>query len=93
MRTNELITALFKELELSNLDMNIFAKYTTGERLIFHTKFQDSYYISTYHQSTIWELKCILMYYKSNFLVVICKLFPSGLIHTIKKNWPIETKI
>lgn len=53
MRTNELITALFKDLELSNLDMNIFAKYTTGERLIFHTKFQDSYSISTYHQSTI----------------------------------------
>lgn len=31
MRTNELITTSFKDLNFSNLDMNIFAKYTTEE--------------------------------------------------------------
>lgn len=32
MRTNELITASFKNLNFINLDMNIFAKYTTEKK-------------------------------------------------------------
>lgn len=31
MRTNELITTSFEDLNFNNLDMNIFAKHTTEE--------------------------------------------------------------